>query len=116
MSDDKKPFHNPFGSLSRLRGESAPAPRTAKEAARPAAGVPRAVVRLERTGRRGKAVTVITHLDLDPVEQERWLTALKTALGCGGSLEGQTLVLQGDQRDRLPRLLTSRGIRRITVA
>ena len=76
--------------------------------------MPRAVVRLERSGRGGKEVTVIDHLDLSDVELERWLKAFKSALGCGGVVEDDRLVLQGDQRDRVRRLLTDRGVKKIT--
>jgi translation initiation factor 1 len=78
--------------------------------------VPRAVVRLERAGRGGKEVTVVEHLNLAGLELDRWLKALKTGLGCGGTVEGDAIVLQGDQRKRLPPLLTKRGVRKVTVA
>ena len=45
-----------------------------------------------------------------------WLKQLKAALGCGGAVEGDAIVLQGDQRSRLPGLLTARGVKKITVA
>jgi translation initiation factor 1 len=77
--------------------------------------IPRAVVRLERSGRGGKEVTVVEHLDLKPAELDQWLKALKAALGCGGTLEGSSLVIQGDQRKRLPALLTARGVKKVTV-
>ena len=121
-----KPFHNPFGALGEqfgiTPGENAPeadqkaiepAPAPAKTAGR---SIPRAVVRIERTGRGGKEVTVVEQLDLQPTERDRWLKALKAALGCGGVVEGNALVLQGDHRDRLPAILTARGIRKTTVA
>jgi translation initiation factor 1 len=115
-----KPFHNPFDVLAPLRGEVSPAQEPTLPAAAPPPSdmprVPRAVVRMERSGRGGKEVTVVDHLALSPRDREAWLKALKTALGCGGTIEGDTLVLQGDQRKRLPALLTARGVRKITVA
>ena len=121
-----KPFHNPFGALGEQFGIAAdqtapeagpkpiePAPAPAKTAGR---SIPRAVVRIERTGRGGKEVTVVEQLDLQPTERDRWLKALKAALGCGGVVEGNALVLQGDHRDRLPAILTARGVRKTTVA
>jgi translation initiation factor 1 len=136
-----KPFHNPFGALAALRGT--PQPEEGEEAAEPAAaGVPtrsgardadappapahpadpgrrgpaRAVVRIERSGRSGKAVTVIEHLEVPAGERDAWLKALKASLGCGGTLEGDAIVLQGDQRPRVAALLTARGVRKVTVA
>jgi translation initiation factor 1 len=124
MSDAPKPFHNPFAVLGdfgrTLRHEP---PEGSKEVLAPlAAGptspptlVPRAVVRLERSGRGGKQVTVVDHLDLAVAERERWLKELKAALGCGGSLEGDALMFQGDQRMRLRDLLRARGVKRVTL-
>jgi translation initiation factor 1 len=121
MPDDSKtPFHNPFAALSHLRGDlpaAAPAPPAATPAPAPGGRtIPRAVVRLERTGRGGKDVTVVEQLNLSPTERETWLKALKSSLGCGGTIEGDTLVIQGDQRTRLPALLTARGVKKVIVS
>jgi len=70
---------------------------------------------MERSGRGGKEVTVVDHLDLSPSDREKWLKALKAALGCGGVIEGATMVLQGDHRARLPEILTKRGVKRVTL-
>ncbi len=121
MSDDI-PFHNPFGALSQLRDSlperpavEAPKEAPTKTAVAKPGGPARAVVRMERSGRGGKEVTVIEHLGLPPIERERWLKALKTGLGCGGVVEGETLVLQGDHRKRVPPLLTARGVRKVII-
>lgn len=118
---DEKPFHNPFDALRALRDAlpEAPAaapPRPDPPTAAAPSGVARAVVRLERTGRGGKEVTVIDKLGLGPRQRDEWLKALKAALGCGGTVEDDRLVLQGDQRTRLRELLAARGVRKITVA
>lgn len=109
--DGEKPFNNPFAALQTKRDElpAGPAP---KEKA-PPPGPARAVVRLERKGRGGKEVTVVEKLELRPKELETWLKALKQALGCGGVVEGEALVLQGDQRERLPVLLEARGVQKV---
>ena len=116
-----QPFHNPFGALGALRDrlparpaapEPAPAPITPRAGGKT---YPRAVVRLERSGRGGKEATVVEKLELTPVEREAWLKALKAALGCGGKVEGETLMLQGDQRKRLPALLSARGVKKVTT-
>lgn len=114
MSDEKKPFNNPFEAL-RVRRDELPA-GTAKEP-RPAVekGPARAVVRMERKGRGGKEVTVVDQLGLGAKDLEAWMKALKNALGCGGAVEGETLVLQGDQRKRLPDVLSARGVRKVIV-
>jgi translation initiation factor 1 len=122
--DGRKPFNNPFGALrdgAAPPAREAPAggvslpdkrkPAAERAAAREAAPAPaiargkskigRAVIRMERSGRGGKEVTIIELLALGPAEREKLLKALKSALGCGGTIEGDALVLQGDQRNRL---------------
>ena len=128
MGDNQKPFHNPFAALGALRGvqpdpsepPASPAPGQTSQAPRlmPQASktIARAVVRLERSGRGGKEVTVIDHLDVNDAERAEWLKALKSSLGCGGTLDGERLVLQGYQRDRLRPILAGRGVKKITVA
>lgn len=112
------PFNNPFGALSDKREALPLAPAPVAEAPRKAEerkGPARAVVRMERKGRGGKEVTVVEQLELPPAEREKWLKALKGALGCGGAVEEDALVLQGDHRERLPALLEARGVRRVVV-
>ncbi|HEX9290195.1 MAG TPA: translation initiation factor [Anaeromyxobacteraceae bacterium] len=109
-----EPFHNPFGHLAeRLGMKAEPAPMSATPAAPKAPA--RAVVRLERKGRGGKEATIIEKLELRPGDLARWLKELKQALGCGGSVEGDALALQGDLRDRVKRLLEERGVRKVTL-
>ena len=118
MADEKTPFHNPFAALGPLRGKlpEPPAPALPTPAPPPAAKpIPRAVVRMERSGRGGKEVTVVEHLEIRPADREAWVKALKASLGCGGQVDGDTLVLQGDHRKRLPALLTARGVKKVTI-
>lgn len=117
------PFHNPFGGLDKLRDQVASAAPAPAPAAAPVGapakpvkkGPARAVVRHERSGRGGKEVTVVEHLGLSSSELEKWLKVLKQGLGCGGVVEPPNLVLQGDQRDRLPALLLKQGVQKVTV-
>lgn len=112
------PAASPFAGLEALRGSlpAGPAP-AATPPATPAApkGPARAVVRMERKGRGGKEVTVVDKLGLRPAELEIWCSALKHALGCGGSVDGELIVLQGDLRSRLPAVLAARGVAKVTV-
>jgi translation initiation factor 1 len=111
------PFHNPFAALAVKREElpSKPMAEAARAKAEERKGPARAVVRMERKGRGGKEVTVVEQLGLRPAELEAWLKALKGSLGCGGAVEEESLVLQGDHRERLPALLEARGVRRVVV-
>ena len=122
----EKPFHNPFAALEGLRGQlpagpapASPSPKQDETDPRIRFPAPkthaRAVVRMERSGRGGKEATVIEQLDLAPAEREAWLKALKAALGCGGKIEGDTIMLQGDQRDRLRKILAERGVKKVTI-
>jgi translation initiation factor 1 len=70
---------------------------------------------MERKGHGGKEVTVIEKLGLGAAELETWCRDLKHALGCGGSVDGEVIVLQGDLRSRLPAVLTARGVAKVTV-
>lgn len=70
---------------------------------------------MERAGRGGKEATVIEQLGLSPAELDVWLKALKASLGCGGSIEGPNIMLQGDHRTRLTAVLAQRGVRKIIV-
>lgn len=106
-------FANPFAKLGSMRDGLPPGDRPAPE--KPKAGPARAVVRLERKGRGGKEVTVVEKLGLPPAERERWLKELKNALGCGGVVEDEDLVLQGDQRDRVRDVLLARGVGKVTL-
>lgn len=70
----------------------------------------RLTVRLEKKGRRGKAVTVFDGFDPDAIAQTMELLAeLKHALGLGGRFVDGALELQGDQRSRAASWLEQRG-------
>ena len=109
-----QPFHTPFAGLESLKAQLPSVPAAAKGP--PPTGPAKAVIRLERKGRSGKAVTVVEQLELSAPELARWHQELKRSLGCGGVLEGEALVFQGDQRRRLKDALLARGVRRIAGA
>jgi len=118
------PFNSPFAKLAeRLPDVVAAAPAQAAPPARPApAAKPpkpppaRAVVRIERKGRGGKEATVIEKLALPPRELAAWADTLKRSLGCGGAVEGDAIVVQGDQRERVRKWLEAKGVGKVTVA
>ena len=58
---------------------------------------------------------MIEKLALKPAELEQWCRELKQALGCGGTVEDDTIVLQGDLRQRLAPVLEQRGVGRVTI-
>lgn len=69
------------------------------------------IVRLQRQtkGRSGKPVVVITGLALDVVALKKLASQLKARCGVGGTVENQTIVIQGDKREVLKRELESLG-------
>ena len=113
--------NNPFEGLRNKLGLPAsegasPSDAVAEVAHTPLTKTPlRAVVRMERAGRGGKEATVVEQLGLPAAELDEWLKALKASLGCGGSIEGERLMLQGDHRKRLPAVLKDRGVRKVIV-
>lgn len=60
---------------------------------------------------KGKVATVIRGLKAEDNDFPALLTTFKGACGAGGSLDGDTLELQGDHATRLKQLLTDRGYR-----
>ena len=66
-------------------------------------------LRLERKGRGGKAVTVIPGLPPHPCYWLDLARQLKARCGTGGALKGDTLEIQGDQRDKVQAHLETLG-------
>lgn len=114
MTKPKDPV-SPFAALDALRAKLPPGPP--RPPPKPVEKKPpaRAVVRMERKGRGGKEVTVVDKLELKPAELETWCRELKSAMGCGGTVDGDLIVLQGDLRTRLPAALTAMGVIKVTV-
>lgn len=113
MTNKRDP--SPFASLQKLRDQLPEGPKV-EPVEKVKKGPARAVVRYERKHRGGKEVTIVEKLELEGAELTTWCRELKQALGCGGSVEERSIVLQGDQRARLPDLLTTRGVVRVTVS
>ena len=69
------------------------------------------IVRLQRQtkGRNGKPVTLITGIPLSAPELKKLAGELKSKCGVGGSVEGASILIQGDNRAILKELLERRG-------
>lgn len=63
----------------------------------------------ETKGRRGKGVTVITGLPGSSDALKKMASRLKAQCGVGGTVRGRVVEIQGDQRDRLVKLLSAEG-------
>jgi len=75
--------------------------------------VPKTVVaklRLEKSGRGGKEVTVIDGLPKNSAFLDELARALKKACGTGGTVGDGLIELQGDRRERVAELLRARGL------
>jgi translation initiation factor 1 len=68
-----------------------------------------AVLRLEKKGRGGKSVTVVSGLPRNEPFLRELAGALKRACGTGGTVADGTVEIQGDQRERLRVALAARG-------
>ncbi|GMU64684.1 MAG: hypothetical protein AMXMBFR36_09580 [Acidobacteriota bacterium] len=68
-----------------------------------------AKLRIEKSGRSGKTVTVVDGLPKNRAFLDALATELKRACGTGGTATQSTVELQGDHRERLRPLLAGKG-------
>ena len=78
-------------------------------------GCGKIVLRRERKGRGGKTATVIEGLGLRPTPLDAALRAMRKALGCGGNLEGDRVVLHGDLPERADAWLRTHGAKKTVI-
>ena len=64
---------------------------------------------MERKGRKGKGVTVITGIPLAPDKLKALSKELKKKCGSGGTVKAGIIEIQGDHRDLLVQELQTRG-------
>lgn len=58
-------------------------------------------VGMEKKGRKGKTVTIVTGLQHNPDTMEEIARTLKQHCGAGGTVKEGTIEIQGDNRDRV---------------
>lgn len=66
-------------------------------------------IRRESKGRGGKPVTLISGLPLAPDAKASLAKSLRKQLGVGGSIDGEDILLQGDHRPSVLKLLQKAG-------
>lgn len=66
-------------------------------------------VLLDKSGRAGKQVTLVTGFTGKTGDLETLAKALKTKLGIGGSVKDREIILQGDWRDKAVQVLAQLG-------
>ncbi len=65
----------------------------------------------ETKGRKGKGVSLITGLNLDPKELKALAKKLKQKCGSGGSVKNGVIEIQGDHRQQLMKELLNMGLK-----
>jgi translation initiation factor 1 len=78
-------------------------------------GASRIVLRRERKGRGGQTATVVEGIKRPPSALDRNARVLRRALGCGATVEGDTIVVQGDMTARIAAWLVARGATKVVV-
>ena len=122
---DAAPALGSLGDLLRQRGvsiaDAAPPPEPSPAPPQATVGgeldlarAGKLVVRRERKGHGGKAVTVVDGLALPAARLEALARAMRKALGCGAWIDGARVVLQGDRPDAAAAWLTRHGARQVT--
>lgn len=74
-----------------------------------AQGPPPVRVVLDSKKRRGKTVTLVENIPHNPQVIEELCRTLKTLCGAGGTVEGKTILVQGDHRERVMAKLNELG-------
>ena len=78
-------------------------------------GATKIVLRREKKGRGGKTATVVEGIKRPPSALERIARDLRHALGCGASVEDDTIVVQGDMAARIEPWLVARGAKKVVI-
>lgn len=66
-------------------------------------------ISLDRKGRKGKGMTILTGIPLPEKELKALAKELKQKCGVGGAVKGFDIEIQGDQRELLTELLQKKG-------
>jgi translation initiation factor 1 len=108
---------NPFGALS---GAGLPAfakpmaggALPTKKESLPERNRGRVDIRRETGNRGGKTVTVIDgFVGIGLPEKEQLAKKMRNACGCGGTVKDGAIEIQGDQRDKIAKILSDAGFR-----
>ena len=73
-------------------------------------------IRREKKGRGGKTVTVVMDLQLNPEDMKALAKQLKKAVGAGGAVKGDTIEIQGGNRDAVAARLQQLGYKTTFVS
>lgn len=107
VSAPQQPLQSPFAALDSTGLPAGPASVEESKIQNPKSKIPRprhrVVLRREKSHRGGKTVVVVSQLPthLSPPELENLCRDSRKSLGCGGTLQGREIELQGDQPGRV---------------
>jgi len=105
---------NPFGALSAAGLPSVPVSSIRNPKSEILNQKNRGRVDIKRTtaGRGGKTVTVVSGFTgIGLPEKESLTKKMRNACGCGGTVKDGEIEIQGDQREKIARILTDAGFR-----
>jgi translation initiation factor 1 len=72
-------------------------------------------ITLDKKHRAGKEVTLIEGFEMESTALEDMAKKLKSQCGIGGSVVEDLILLQGDQRKKLPAVLQKMGFKKIRI-
>ena len=105
---------NPFGALSVAGLPAASRQPIENRKSKTENSRNRGRVDIKRTtaGRGGKTVTIVTGFTgMGLPEKESLAKKMRNACGCGGTVKDGDIEIQGDQREKIARILTDAGFR-----
>ena len=114
MEDWREKLGAAFGAeLEQLEAEKAAEEPVAQQPASAAEQQGKAWVNivLDKHGRKGKVVTLVTDLLCDDNTLQQLASELKAHCGVGGSARCGEVLLQGDKRDKVLALLKAKGMK-----
>ena len=68
-------------------------------------------VRLEKKGRGGKVVTVVSNIPLPEAEAKALMKECQNQLACGGTFKNSQMEFRGDLADKVIAILTGKGLK-----
>ena len=68
-------------------------------------------IRIDRKGRKGKSVTVVEGLSVNPAHLAEIAKELKQKLGTGGTAKEGRIEIQGEHREKIAEILQEKGIK-----
>ena len=108
---------NPFAALASLRGTlpEGAGDEPAEAGSTDVRFAAKLVIARERKGRGGKTATLVRGVALTGAALETFAREMRQSLGTGGGVEGDAIVLAGDQSSRAAQWLRERGATRIVI-